>query len=149
MILSCAQPSAKTKPAIKTDRDSLRTGFYFLSSSLTGANKKKEQSENIYRLETTPFASVENIISTKLERTKTDHGTYTELCMTFDSTVRSKLADGTGNSLHPQIAVIINNKLLYVVDNNAKIITGVMCVGLVGYSEKEMQGMKEAVDEKK
>lgn len=125
------------------------TGFYFLESDINnGVKIKKEGSNENYILSKTAFASVNNIIETKLVKTKLSQGDYTELCMKYDEKGTKDLAEGTGNILYPQIAVVVAGKLLYVIDNTSKIKTGVMCVGLIGYSQEEMQAIKTAVDQK-
>jgi len=160
-FISCSDNSASTKnnetqttvsglsASEKVDTTYMPTGFYFLTGGENkGVKMKQEGSNVIYSLSKVPFASVNNIRQTKLQTTKLEQGDYTELCMTFDTKGRSDLKEGTGNSLQPKIAVVITGKLLYVVDNSTKIKTGVMCVGLVGYSDEEMNEIKKAVDEK-
>jgi hypothetical protein len=125
------------------------TGFYFLAEKGKGIDMRKEQSAEIYTISLVPFASVENIIKTKFEKTHLKNGDYTELCMTFDNKGTKDLAKGTGNPSHPKIAVVIANRLLYVVENTTSIKTGIMCVGLIGYSEQEMEKMRDSVDIKR
>ncbi len=96
-----------------------------------------------------PFASVVNIKKATLQKTESRYGDFTELCLVFDNKGTKDLAEGTGNALHPKIAVIVANKLLYVVDNTYSIKTGIMYIGLKGYSEKEMKAMLAAVNNKK
>ena len=127
----------------------MRTGFYFLAEKGKGIAMHKEQSDEIFTLSPVPFASVDNISSTKMEKSHLRDGDYTELCVTFDKKGTADLAAGTGNPLQPRIAVVIAGKLLYVVENRTSIRTGIMCVGLVGYSEQQMQDMRDAVDHKK
>jgi hypothetical protein len=134
----------------KIDTTYMYTGFYFLTEEENNrVNMKEEGSNDIYSLSKIPFASVNNISQTELKTTKLENGNYTQLCMTFDSKGTRDLEHGTGNDSQPKIAVVITGKLLYVVDNSTKIKTGVMCVGLVGYSDKQMNEMKKAVDQKK
>ena len=125
------------------------TGFYFLAEKGKGVNMLREKSNEIYTISPLPFASVENISKTKLEKTHLNESDYTELCMTFDNKGTKDLAEGTGNPLHPKIAVVVANRLLYVVDNTAPIKTGVMCGGLVGYSDEEMKIMQISPDNKR
>ncbi|SRR5258706_8446714 len=127
----------------------VQTGFYFLSKTQDGIRMRKENSNEIYTITRVPFASASNIIKTELKRTKLKDGIYTELCMVFDAKGTKDLDKGTGNPLHPKIAVVIANKLMYVVDNSVNIKTGVMCIGLVGYSEQEMEAMQKVVDHKR
>jgi sulfur transfer protein SufE len=47
------------------------------------------------------------------------------------------------------IAVVIANKLLYVVDNDAKIETGRMQILLEGYSDQQLNRIKESIQAKK
>lgn len=126
----------------------MHTGFYFLTDKQDAIQMRKENSNDVYSLSKTPFASVINIKQTELKTRKLQQGDYTELCMTFDTKGTRDLKEGTGNISHPKIAIVIAGKLLYVVDNTSKIKTGVMCIGLVGYSNEEMGAIKQAVDQK-
>ena len=132
----------------EADTNYIATGFYFLAEDGKGIRMRKEHSNEIYTLSPNAFASVKNVIKTKLERTKGEQGIYTEMCMTFDEHGTKDLKEGTGNIAHTKIAAVIANKLLFVVENRVSIKTGIMCVGLVGYSEEVMQDMKHAVDNK-
>jgi hypothetical protein len=127
----------------------MSTGFYFLAEKGKGVNMRRERSDEIYTISPLPFASVENLSKTELKKKHLKDGDYTELCMMFNNKGTKDLAEGTGNPLHPNIAIIIANKLLYVVENTTSIKTGVMCVGLVGYSEQEMKKMKISADNKR
>ncbi|HEX8023036.1 hypothetical protein [Mucilaginibacter sp.] len=131
------------------DTTYMPTGFYFLAEKGKGISMREEKSDDIYTISPLPFASVKNISKVKFEKVQLQQGAYTNLCMTFDDTGTKDLAKGTGNPLHPKIAVIIANKLLYVVENGTSIKTGIMCVVLLGYSEKEMEEMRNAIDIKR
>ncbi len=131
------------------DSTYMRTGFYFLADSGKGVSMHKDKSGETYTIDPIPFASVDNISKAELDKNHLNKGDYTELCLTFDKKGTVDLAEGTGNPLHPKIAAIVANRLLFVVDNRTSIKTGVMCVGLVGYSEQDMQEMRIAVDHKK
>jgi hypothetical protein len=77
------------------------TGFYFLAEGANTVKMKEENSNRIYSISKTPFASVDNIKQTKLHTTKLDSGNYTELCMAFDDKGTKDLEEGTGNNAHP------------------------------------------------
>ena len=130
------------------DTTYMPTGFYFVAEKGKGINMRLEKSDEIYTISPLPFAAVENIWKTKLEKMLKD-GDYTELCLTFDAKGTEDLAKGTGNPLYPKIAVIIANRLLYVVENTTSIKTGIMCVALVGYSEQEMENMRKCINIKR
>jgi hypothetical protein len=160
-LMSCSDNSAKQEKIIPQNKTSsipdnqevdtthVHTGFYFLTDEeMDGIKMKKEGSNEFYSLAKIPFASVINIKQTELQTTKLEDGDYTEICLTFDNKGTKDLEEGTGNILHPKIAIVIAGKLLYVVDNNAKIKTGVMCIGLVGYSKDEMARIKTSIDHK-
>src|SRR5262245_50821142 len=124
------------------DTTYMRTGFYFLANNESdGVTMKEEGSDNIYLISKVPFASVDHIKQTRLKTTKLEKGDYTELCMIFDTIGTQDLANGTGNISFPKIAVVLAGKLLYVVDNTSKIKTGIMCVGLQGYSRQELEAI--------
>lgn len=56
---------------------------------------------------------------------------------------------GTGRGKYAKIATVVANTLLYVVENKNSIDGGNMCIGLVNYSEKEMQTLLSEVRDKK
>jgi len=131
------------------DTTYMPTGFYFLVPESKGINKRVEKSETAYTIASSPFASVKNISKVKLETTHLKGTFDTELCLTFDEKGTKDLEEGTGNPMHPKIAVVIANKLLYVVENTSKIKTGIMCIALIGYSEQEMETMRHSVENKR
>jgi preprotein translocase subunit SecD len=160
-FVSCGDHSSKKQPHFsashsidtlgnkKADTTYMYTGYYFLTEVQDGIKMKKENSNEIYSIAKVPFASVNNIVKAELEQTKVNGEIYNELCMTFDAKGTKDLEEGTKNPLHSQLAVVIANKLLYVADNNVKSEIGIMCVALVGYSEQEMQIMRQAIVNKK
>lgn len=125
------------------------TGFYYLVEDSKGVKMPLRGSGAVYVLAPSAFASVKDVARTQLTKTSMESGIYTELCMIFDPKGTQDLRNGTGNPQHPKIAVVVANQLLYVVDNNSKIKTGVMCVGLVDFSESEMLSLKAEVDNKR
>jgi hypothetical protein len=139
----------KARSGKPVDTTYMATGFYFLADEGKEVSMRKDKSEEIYPISRLPFASVENISNTKLETTHLKDVDYTSLCITFDSKGTKDLAEGTGNPLHSKIAVVVANRLLYVVENTTSIKTGVMCLELVGYSEKEIEEMRNSVNIKR
>jgi len=162
LLTACSANSGKTsandsdtvnqtrKPALSGIKTTyMPTGFYYLADSLEGIKMRKRGSDEVYTIAPAAFASVKDIANTKLKKTYTDSGMYAELCMTFDSKGTHDLAAGTGNLLHPKMALVIANQLLYVVDNTAKIKTGIMYVDLEGYTDPELKTLQNEVDHKR
>jgi len=138
------------KPALSgTKTTYMPTGFYYIADSLQGIKMRKRGSNEVYTIAPAAFASVKNIVNTKLKKTYNDSGVYAEIRMEFDAKGTNDLADGTGNVLHPKIAVVVANQLLFVVDNAAKIKTGVMNVYLDGYTDPELKALQDAVEHKR
>lgn len=127
----------------------MRTGFYYLAEPSHGVRMQKAHSNEIYSVARSPFASVDHISRTELSRQNCDGTKTVALCMIFDPEGTKDIQRGTGNPLHPKIAVIIANKLLYVVDNSTRIEKGVMCILVDEYSEQEIAAMQKAIEEKK
>ncbi|MDO6432757.1 hypothetical protein Q4E93_19275 [Flavitalea sp. BT771] len=138
--------SVKSGPA---DTTYMRTGFYYLAPSQDGVKMREENTNNFFSIARTPFASVDNISSAKVQKEDYNGKTITSLCLTFDAKGTRDLQDGTGDPAHPKLALVIANKLLYVVDNSAKISKGVMNIMLDDYSEKDIQSMEKAIHENK
>ena len=59
------------------------------------------------------------------------------------------LEEGTDNPSYPYIALVIENWLLYVVENTSKIKTGKMNIIVVDYTEKEVNDMIDAINQKR
>jgi hypothetical protein len=131
------------------DTTYMRTGFYYLAGSEGGVKMRDENSNEFFSIARTPFASVDNIINAKLRKENDNGETLTSLCLTFDAKGTRDLQEGTGDPAHPKLAVIIANKLLFVVDNSTKTSKGVMFILLNGHSEKDIQFMQRSIDEKK
>ncbi len=126
------------------------TGFYFLADSSTGIKMRVRGSDNVYTIAPNAFASVKNIIKAELIISPDEKELHTSLRMAFDAKGTNELKEGTSSFLlHPKIAVIVANQLLYVVDNNAKITTGVMFVELMDYSDLEMKALQNQVEHKR
>jgi hypothetical protein len=131
------------------DATYMPTGFYFLVPESKGIDKRVEKSETVYTIASSPFASVKNISKVKLETTHLKDRDDAELCLTFDDQGTRDLEEGTGNPMHSKIAVVVANRLLYVVENTSKIKTGIMCISLIGYSEQDMKTMRRSVENKR
>ena len=118
------------------------TGFYFLAGDSTGTKMHLRGSKEIYNIAPEAFASAKNIIKTKVEKKHHGKETYTELCITFDAKGTKDLKEGTGNPLRPKLAVVVANQLLYVINNTAKITTGIMYIDLLDFSDAEIDALQ-------
>ncbi|MRG44099.1 hypothetical protein GFS24_03190 [Chitinophaga sp. SYP-B3965] len=144
LILSCNN-SHSPKPV---DTSYMRTGFYFLADPQDGVKMQRKNSTETFYIAKTPFASVDNIHKTKLEEDNFEGKPYFSLRMEFDAKGTEDLKAGTGHPLHPKLALVLANKLLYVVDNASSIKTGIFTIVLDGYSEQEAKTVRRAVEEK-
>jgi PsbP-like protein len=123
----------------------LKTGFYFLEGMNKGIMMHKDLSDETYFLKDKPFASVENVIKARLLRTRISGSIYPVISMQFDENGTNDLREGT--ALPTKFAVVIANRLLYVIDNSgsSSIKTGVMQIILEDYSEEEAESMLNAI----
>jgi hypothetical protein len=155
LIASCnnnTPPAPHGEDATKynrTDTVYMRTGFYFLADTMTGIKMQEKNSDKIYAIEKAPFASVDNIAACEIKDVKIDSVIYKNMCISFDAKGTRDLQDGTENPFHPKIALVIANKLLYVVDNRLSIKDGTVCAYLINFSKEEMGAMKKAIEEKR
>jgi hypothetical protein len=138
-----------TDTATEVTTTYMHTGFYNVVGEGKGVNIRKEKSDEIYSLSPTPFVSVNDVTKAELQKTKLEDGIYNQLCLTFNDIGKQNLKEGTGSRKYAKIACVIANRLLYVVENKNSIDGGNMCIGLVDYSEKEMQTMLNEVLHKK
>jgi|GEM_PF-1761751 len=133
----------------KADTTYMPTGFYFLEKNpADGVVMRKENTDLFYSLTKTAFGAVEDIRLTRLETTKTPEGENTALCLEFNKKGTKKLADATGKPEHPEIALVLAGKLIYVIKNTSEISTGVVCISLIGYSNMDLIELKKKIDNK-
>lgn len=133
----------------RVDTNYMRTGFYLLSYDNNGVRKREEKTGEIYSIASTPFASVDDVIKTSIQKTKLENGEeYSELCLTFNEKGTENIKAATNKALQSKMAVIIANKLIYVVKIEGVIKTGVVYIGLYDYTEEEIEALKKAVDNK-
>ena len=167
LILSCGndndesinQPATTNQNPIYTVYDEsdtavlgktyMPTGFYYLTDKKDGVKMLKEQSNEVYKISRTPFVAVDNILRASLVKTKLESGISSSIQMVMNNKGTRDLKQGTGNFAHPYIAVVIANRLLYVVENNYKTETGIMTIILANYPEKVMEEMLDAIRHKR
>jgi hypothetical protein len=141
-------------PPYSTDTSKLTkayiaTGFYLLTDKIDGIKMRKAQSDEVYKIASKPFVSVNNILHCSLQIDTTDNRILGSIIMDFDEKGTKDFINVTGNPSYPFIAVVIANRLLYVVENREKMTKGKMTVLLDGYSKEEMQSMVNEVKKKK
>jgi preprotein translocase subunit SecD len=124
------------------------TGFYFLAAGDSGIKMRKDFSNKIYTLADKPFIGVNNIKYARVQKNKDEQGVYSFLNMVLDDQGTRKFKEVTGNPAYPFIAIVIANRLLYVVENKANITTGIMNIIVNEYSEKELKELLVAISRK-
>jgi preprotein translocase subunit SecD len=148
------QTDEYSQPAYSTDTSKVTkgyvaTGFYLMADNLEGIKMRKEQSNEVYSIAKTPFVAVDNIIHCSLQHDTTENGIESSIRMEFDEKGTQSFKDVTGNPLYPNIAIVVANRLLYVVEVQGQISTGKTTILLDGYSKEEMDAMLEAVNKKR
>lgn len=127
---------------------SIKTGFYYLSPDKHGIEMSESGSGKIYYLEQEAFASVDHIASAAIEETKTNNDSYRELCMQFDSKGTMDFQNGTDNPQQRPIAVVVVNRLFYVISKSERITTGKVCIYANDISYDELLKMKKQIESK-
>jgi hypothetical protein len=125
------------------------TGFYFLANKGQGVKMRKDHSDENYDISNKPFVSVKNILRTHAQKNIIQQRVTYGVTIVLDNQGAKYLEEGTGNPAYPYMAVVIANRLLYVVENTSKIKTGIMNIVLVDYTEKEVNEMVDAINKKK
>jgi preprotein translocase subunit SecD len=162
-ILSCSSDANKPKPlqkdefrqppytkdTTKVTKEYIATGYYLLADNLDGIKMRKEQSNEVYSIAKKPFLSVDQILHCRLQLDSLGEGIHGIINIEFDEKGTQNFKDITGNPLYPYIAVAVANKLLYVVEVQAKITTGKADIILTDYSKKEMQAMVDEINKKR
>ena len=110
---------------------------------------RQVQSDEVYTISPKPFVSVNNISHCSLKIDTTDNRILGNVMLDFDEKGTQDYIKVTGNPLYPFIAVVIANKLLYVVENREKMTKGKVTILIDGYSKKELEKMVNAVNRKK
>jgi hypothetical protein len=135
--------------ATKNDSSYVFTGFYFLANNGQGIRMQKDHSDEIYNISKTPFVSINNILRATAQKNVIQGRDTYGITIVLDNPGAKDLEQETGNPSHQYIAVVIANRLLYVVENTSQIKTGIMQIILVDYSEKEVSNMIDAINEKR
>ena len=164
LLLSCAdnttknthiQPEANNNQqainstTAKNDSSYVLTGFYFLADDGRGIKMRKDHSDEVYDISKNPFVSIKNILRATAQKNVIQGRDTYGVTIVLDNAGTKDLEQGTGNSSHPYIAIVIANRLLYIVENTSQIKTGIMQVILVDYSEKEVNEMIDAISQKR
>ncbi len=157
LVLGCADnenetkvnSSAGTSAAVIDDSEYVCTGFYFLSDAPNTVVMQKVHSDETYAINRRPAVTVQNVVDAKLEKPHDQRYSYTDLSLTMDRDGATALKDLTGNPEYLYIAAVVANKLLFVVENSAKITGGKMTVSLVDFTDEEIRKMFAAVKQKK
>jgi len=134
---------------VKNDSSYVFTGFYFLSDSGDRIKMRKDHSDEDYEISQKPFVSIKNILRATAQKNVFEGRDTYGMTIVLDNSGTKDLQQVTGNSEHPYIAVVIANRLLYVVENTSKIKTGIMQIILVDYTEKEVNDMMDAIHRKR
>ena len=133
----------------KLDSSYVPTGFYFLADKEQGIRMHKDHSDENYNISPKPFVSVQNILRANAQKNIVQGRVTYGVTIVLDNQGTTDLAEATGNSSYPYIAIVMANRLLYVVENTSKIKTGIMQVILVDYAENEIDEMVNAIIKKK
>lgn len=164
LLLSCADNTAKNthlqsksndnQQAIypdttKSDSPYVFTGFYFLADNGQGIKMQRDHSTEVYNISEKPFVSTKNILRATAQKNVIEGRDTYGVTIILDNEGTKYLEQGTGNSSHTYIAIVIANRLLYVVENTSQIKTGIMQIILVDYSEKEVNEMIDAINQKR
>lgn len=150
VVVACNNNTSPKEPVpLKTDTVYMRTGFYFLTDTVKGVRMLQETTGKVYSLERKPFAAVDNIVVCNIEEFKTDSTADKYLQMKFDEEGTRNLLAATENPLQAKVALVVGNRLLYVVANNARIETGVVSAYVTDYSPEEIAAMVQAIKEKR
>jgi hypothetical protein len=138
-----------TQDTLRSSNNHVFTGFYFLAEDGRGIKMRKDHSEEDYYISEKPFVSISNISSANASKNIIQGQETYGVTIVLDKMGTKHLAQATGDGKHPYLAIVIANRLLYVVGNSTQIKTGLMEIVLVDYSEKEVQDMMEAIENKR
>jgi hypothetical protein len=122
----------------------METGFYDVVDRHSGVRMHKEHSDDLYYLKSAPFASVNHVVKARELRHRLNGTIVPELDLSFDE-AGTKALRGIGTSSHSTIAIVIANKLLYVISDAEVVQKGEMLIMLNDYSDSEIESMLNAV----
>lgn len=123
----------------------METGFYDVVDSHSGVRMQQDHTDEVYHLKPLPFVSVRNVVSARLLRHRYDNKFVSLLDLTFDDQGTTALKEIGLAVIHKKIAVVVANRLLYVIDEAAQIDKGETIIILEDYSQQEIESMLNAV----
>lgn len=125
------------------------TGFYFLADKEKGIKMRKDHSNEYYNISSKPFVSVKNILRANAKKNIVEGDITYGISIVLDNQATKDLEQLSDNPSYPYIAVVIANRLLYIVKNTSKIKSGIMQIILDEYTENEVDAMVNAIRQKK
>jgi len=141
-------PIINSSDTSKVDSSYVRTGFYFLTDIGKAIKMHMDHSNQDFYISQKPFVSVKNILRVNAQKNIIDGRTTWGVTLVLDNQGTKDLEEATGNSIYPKIAIVMANRLLYVVENSSKIKTGIMQIILIDYNQNEVDEMVNAISNK-
>lgn len=137
-LLSVVGCTENKRPIARATSDKvyMRTGFYFLAKE-EGIEMKEEDTGRSYLLDSIPFVSRDNVTEVTYRKASGDEEPYDEICLILDDKGFENLKNVTDNSTRPRMAVVLANRLLYIVTLTHKITTREMCLYMDFPKEKK------------
>lgn len=153
LISGCSDNKKVGKPTTKphyitlsSDSFYVPTGFYHLTDGTPGIGMKQDDERGlVYELDSVPFVSVNNVTEVRYMQADGQRQMTDEICLILDDKGLQNLGEGTGNSVHPKMAVVLANHLLYVVETPQKITSKEMCILIADYSKDEQRSILAAI----
>lgn len=147
--LSNSSNNTVSSISLQADSTFLRTGFYELSDSYNGLKKTEEYTGETVYLSPKPLTSVDDVIASKLTREHIDSGRVDGINLQYNAKGTAALSKFSANPDVHKTAVVIANRLMYIVEIKGHITTGNVSIYLSNQSEQEIEALRQLIEQKK
>ncbi|MBN1295056.1 MAG: hypothetical protein JXB48_24695 [Candidatus Latescibacteria bacterium] len=117
----------------------LYTGWYYVADDENGFERQLHRSTNVYFINPNPIVTAENFEAIRSFETNTNEETSWILSIQLDDEGTEILSVVTENAIGRQLAFILDNSLLYVVEIDSQISTGLTELNRDIYSKEELE----------
>ncbi len=126
-------------------QSNLKTGWYYIEDSKNDCIRQLDKSDEKYYINPNPIVTAEHF--SKLEIQAVAHNGVADqyLLIRLDSIGRSAWSIATGRAIYKKLALIIDDKLVFVPQVNAQITSGVSALNCGTYSKSELEAFASKI----
>lgn len=121
----------------------LMTGWYYVSTTKSGFVRQLDKTDEFYVINPYPIVTGEDMTTLDIQ---TNNRGEKYLLIRFGKRGTEQWRIATQKAIGKNLALIVNNKLVYTPFVNIEITVGISTLLRIDYSKKELEKVKEAIE---